>query len=507
MTSDKQVKASHRNVPGSDAFRAFIASGWASRSTEPVPRVAVADHAADRRAAVSQRFPGERLVIPAGGLKVRSNDTDFTFRAHTAFAYLTGLGADSEPDSVLVLDPKPDGGHEAVVFFRPLASRDSEEFFADARFGEFWVGPRPTIQDIESRLGVSARHIDSFADALAKDAGAIQLRVVRAADEQVARRVDQARGGTATSEGATSGATAEPNEADEELARFLSGMRIVKDGWEIGEMRRAIAATHQGFDAIIAGLPEAVRKGRGERWVEGLFGLHARHEGNGLGYESICASGDHANTIHWTKNTGQVREGDLILVDAGVELDSLYTADITRTLPVSGRFSAVQRKIYEAVLEAQEAGMAAVKPGNRFSDIHAAANRVIARKLHEWGLLPDGVTLEQTLDPENGGLHRRWMVHGTSHHLGLDVHDCQMLLRKDYMDGELRPGMILTVEPGLYFKADDLVAPEEFRGIGVRIEDNVLVTEDGHENLSAAMPRTADDVEAWIAAVQSGAGA
>lgn len=115
------------------------------------------------------------------------------------------------------------------------------------------------------------------------------------------------------------------------------------------------------------------------------------------------------------------------------------------------------------------------------------------------------MTLEQTLDREQGGWHRRWMVHGTSHHLGMDVHDCQMLLRQDYMDGELKPGMILTVEPGLYFKADDLLAPEAFRGIGVRIEDNVLVTEDGHENLSAAMPRTADDVEAWIARVRSGA--
>ncbi|GAB3137659.1 aminopeptidase P family protein [Micromonospora sonneratiae] len=500
MTSDEQAKASHRNIPGSEEFRAFIASGWAGRSATPVPRAEVADYAARRRAVVSQRFPGERLVIPAGGLKVRSNDTDYPFRPHTAFAYLSGLGANSEPDSVLVMDPKPEGGHEAVLFFRPLAPRDSEEFYADARFGEFWVGPRPTVQDVESQLGIGARHIDSFSDVLAKDAGATRLRVVRAADEQVADLVDEAR-----AQAETSASVSEQHEADEEFARYLSGMRIVKDEWEIGEMRRAIAATHGGFEAIIAGLPEAVRKTRGERWVEGLFGLHARHEGNGVGYESISASGDHANTIHWTKNTGQVRDGDLILVDAGVEVDSLYTADITRTLPVAGRYTEVQRKIYEAVLAAQEAGMAAVKPGNKFSDIHAAAIRVIAQRLHEWGLLPDGVTLDQTLDPEHGGWHRRWMVHGTSHHLGMDVHDCQLLLRQDYMDGELKPGMILTVEPGLYFKADDLLVPEEFRGIGVRIEDNVLVTEDGHENLSAAMPRTVDEVEAWIERVQSGA--
>jgi Xaa-Pro aminopeptidase len=147
--------------------------------------------------------------------------------------------------------------------------------------------------------------------------------------------------------------------------------------------------------------------------------------------------------------------------------------------------------------------MAAVKPGNKFSDVHAAAIRVIAEHLHAWGLLPDGVSVEDTLDKEHGQYHRRWMVHGTSHHLGLDVHDCSLATREEYMDAELRPGMVLTVEPGLYFKADDLKAPERFRGIGVRIEDDVLVTEDGFENLSAGMPRSADDVEAWVAAIRS----
>jgi Xaa-Pro aminopeptidase len=128
---------------------------------------------------------------------------------------------------------------------------------------------------------------------------------------------------------------------------------------------------------------------------------------------------------------------------------------------------------------------------------------VIAEFLHEWGLLPEGVSVEDTIDKEHGQYHRRWMVHGTSHHLGLDVHDCAQARRADYKEAELRPGMVLTVEPGLYFKADDELLPEEFRGIGVRIEDDVVVTEDGYENLSAAMPRTAADVEAWITRVQT----
>jgi Xaa-Pro aminopeptidase len=155
------------------------------------------------------------------------------------------------------------------------------------------------------------------------------------------------------------------------------------------------------------------------------------------------------------------------------------------------------------VYAAQQAAMEAIRPGVKFSDIHDTAIRVIAEYLHEWGLLPEGINVEDTLDTEHGQYHRRWMVHGTSHHLGLDVHDCAQATRADYKDAELRPGMVLTVEPGLYFKADDELAPEEFRGTGVRIEDDVLVTEDGYENLSAAMPRTAADVEAWIARLQS----
>jgi Xaa-Pro aminopeptidase len=502
--SEKQQSSPSRKRPTTDEFRAFVASGWAPRSTGVTPRSEVADWAAKRRAAVSAAFRGERLVVPAGGLKVRSNDTDYVFRPHSAFAHLTGLGGDREPDAVLVLEPTGEGeaaGHEAVLYFRPLADRDTEEFFGDSRYGEFWVGARPTLADVESELGLTARHIDELADAVAKDAGSVTVRVVRDADAEVAERVDRARAAAAESQDAAEveSRTEREREADEALAHFLSLLRLVKDDWEVEQMRSAVEGTRRGFEAVIADLPEAVRRGRGERWVEGVFGLYARHHGNGVGYDSICASGDHANTLHWIKNTGDIAEGDLLLLDAGVEVDSLFTADITRTLPVSGTFSDAQRRIYDAVFAAQEAGIAACKPGNRFSDVHAAAIRVIAEHLHEWGLLPEGVDVEGTLDAEHGQYHRRWMVHGTSHHLGIDVHDCALATREEYNDAVLEPGMILTVEPGLYFKADDELVPAELRGNGVRIEDDVLITEDGCENLSAAMPRSSADVEAWIA--------
>ena len=394
-----------------------------------------------------------------------------------------------------------------MLYFRPLAGRDTEEFFGDARYGEFWVGARPTLADVESELGLTARHIDELGDAVAKDAGSVHVRVVADADPEVAALVDRARRDAAgVADAAEADRLAEEQRAgDEELATSLSLQRLVKDAWEVEQMRAAVAGTHRGFDAVIADLPEAVRRGRGERWVEGVFGLHARHHGNGVGYDSICASGDHANTLHWIKNTGDIREGDLLLLDAGVEVDSLFTADITRTLPVSGTFTDAQRRIYDAVHAAQEAGIAACRPGNKFSDVHAAAIRVIAEHLHSWGLLPEGVDVETTLDADHGQYHRRWMVHGTSHHLGLDVHDCALATREQYNDAILEPGMIITVEPGLYFKADDELVPDELRGNGVRIEDDVLITEDGCENLSAAMPRSSAEVEAWIARIRSGA--
>ena len=502
--SEKQHQAEHRNRPTGEAFRAFMGQDWAPRPDGLPELTEAARYAAARREVVSAAFPGERLVVPAGGLKVRSNDTDYVFRPHSAFAHLTGLGADREPDAVLVLDPvhQEDGapaGHEAVLYFLPLADRDSTEFFADSRVGEFWVGARPTLASAAAELGVGTRHLDELEDALAKDVGpgGLTLRVVRDADREVAALVDgvRERSGVVTEQGQEA-----VQEADRALARSLSTQRLVKDEWEVRQMAEAVKATARAFDAVVEQLPEAVARGRGERWVEGVFGLHARHAGNGVGYDSIAAAGEHATTLHWIRNTGDLEPGQLLLLDAGVETDSLYTADVTRTVPVDGTFTPAQRKVYEAVLEAQEAGLAACRPGNRFRDVHAAAIEVIARHLLDWGLLPEGVTLEQTLDAEEGQFHRRWMVHGTSHHLGIDVHDCALALREDYVDGELREGMVLTVEPGLYFKSEDLRVPPELRGIGVRIEDDVVVTADGCRNLSAMLPRTADEVEAWVRA-------
>lgn len=441
-------------TPGSEAFKEFISSKWAERpEVIPAPREQ-ASYAAARRLKLSELFAGERMVIPAGGMKRRSNDTFYPFRADSAFSWLTGWGSDSEPDSVLVMEPTING-HESTLYFRERAGRDSEEFYANSDIGEFWIGPRPSLAQVAKDLSLATRHLDKLP---AKDAKVSELSL--------------------------------------ELSRTLSEMRLVKDAFEIAEMREAVASSIRGFADIARVLPAIAGNKRGERLVEGAFASRARLEGNGVGYGTIAASGAHACILHWVTNDGVVNDGDLILIDAGVERDSYYTADVTRTLPVNGTFTPIQRKIYEAVREAADAAFAIVKPGITFREVHNTAMGVIAQKTAEWGLLP--VTAEEALLPENGQ-HRRYMVHGTSHHLGIDVHDCAQARREMYMDGIVAEGMIFTIEPGLYFQPDDLTVPEEYRGIGVRIEDDILVTATGAENLTIALPRTADDVQAWLA--------
>ncbi len=442
-------------TPNSEEFMQFIGSNWGDRDQTLPAKAEVAKYASARRKAVADAFAGKLVVIEAGGLKTRSNDTDYRFRAHAAFAHLTGWGSATVPDSVLVLDTADD---KQILFFRETAGKGTDEFFANPAIGEFWVGARPTLGQVSALLDIETRSLTELDDFI-KGRDTIKLD-------------------------------------DAALAEFVSELRLVKDAYEVGEMRKAVAASIKGFEEVARNLRKATKHERGERIVEGAFFTQARAEGNDLGYETIAASGAHACTLHWIINDGPVRDGDLLLLDAGVEVDSLYTADVTRTIPVNGQFTPVQRKIYEAVREAADAAFAVAKPGIKFREIHAAAMKVIAAKTAEWGLLP--ISAEESLQVDKQ-FHRRWMVHGTSHHLGIDVHDCAQARRDMYLDGELKPGMVFTIEPGLYFQLDDELVPVEFRGIGVRIEDDVLVTATGVENLSAELPRKSEDVEAWLA--------
>ena len=466
--SDHWIWVGHHRPPVPRALMELMSSGWAPPSDVPAPTHPAADNFAARRAALSERFRGRTVVVPTGPLKVRSNDVDYRFRPGTDYFWLSGA---MDPDGVLLMEPDGDG-HRATLFVEPRNDRSTHEFFTDARYGEFWVGPRMGLGETEQHLGIATAPLAQLGDRLRHTDGPVAT--VRDMDPRIDEVISESHD-------------------DDELATALSEMRLVKDEFEVAMLQQAVDSTIRGFEDVVKALPDAMESG--ERVIEGVFNARARLEGNDVGYDTIAASGAHASVLHWVRNDGDVNYGDLLLLDAGVECRQLYTADVTRTIPVSGRFTPEQREIYEIVLAAQKAALAEVRPGAEFMAPHRAAMRVLAEGLHQLGILTVEPDVAVRRDQQ---LHRRWTIHGTSHMLGLDVHDCSSA-RDEHYHGELRPGYVLTVEPGLYFQADDLTVPERYRGIGVRIEDDVLVTEDGHRVLSEALPREPDDIEAWIA--------
>jgi Xaa-Pro aminopeptidase len=468
-TSPAAPKAAGHDTATPPALLKFMGQGWKSASRK-LP--AALPHAASfrkRRQILSARFPGETLVIPTGHEKVRANDTNFRFRPGSDFYYLTG---NLEADCVLVLIPKPGGGHRSVLFVEPNPGRTDTTFYTDRYKGELWVGPRLGVAQSRARFRVDECRGLPELNGLLTSLGRGRARTLRGYSAQVDARVPEA------------------GSKDKELAAFLSEMRLLKDAQEIRELSAAIDATHRGFEDVIRGL----RQAKGEREVEGIFNLRARVEGNDVGYGTIAAAGAHACVLHWTRNDGELEKGELLLLDAGVEGNSLYTADITRTLPIRGTFTREQREIYELVHAAQAEAFHAVKPGNDFLEPNRVAMRILAHGLEELGILKDA---EKALKQEHQ-FYKRYSLHNVSHMLGLDVHDCAQARQEAYKLGALQPGMVLTVEPGLYFQTDDLTVPARYRGIGVRIEDDVVVTAKGYRNLSADIPSEASEVERWI---------
>jgi Xaa-Pro aminopeptidase len=464
--SDQPVTAAHDSgIP--ENLLNFMMTGWATPPGTPASPVAGAERFAARRAALSQAFRGETLIVPTGHEKVRSNDTPYRFRPGTDFYYLTG---NVEPDNVLVLVPQGDG-HAATLYCEPNPGKSDKTFFTDRSKGELWVGPRLGLPQTEQRYGIPTKALAALAEDLKAALGGPH-RAIRGIDPEL---------------DATLPVQAERDAA---FATFLSEMRLLKDELEVQELRRAVAATHHAFDDVVRALPEAET----ERIIEGVFNLRARVEGNDTGYLTIAATGPNACTLHWTRNDRRIGENELLLLDAGVEAETLYTADITRTIPISGRFTPEQRAIYDLVFAAQQAALAECKPGNDFLDPNRAAMKVLAQGLERLGII---ASADEALRDENM-FYKRYSLHNVSHMLGLDVHDCATARNETYKFGKLQPGMVLTVEPGLYFQLDDLTVPARYRGIGVRIEDDVLITQTGVDVLSAAIPRDADEVEAWV---------
>lgn len=468
----EKSKRIHDEAP-SDLFANFMKSGWAPSDLSGLTPLEVVTYAFSRRQVLSESYKGIRLVLPAGGLKVRANDTDYNYRPHSAFVYYSGVqGADSTADAVLVLEPNGDS-HLTYLYIHPRSTRDTDAFYRDAKYGELWVGRRFTLDEAKQRYQIDARLLSDLPAFLSDGKETLTLRGV---DEAIDKNV-------------------KAHAREEEFVTFVSEQRLCKDEYEINELQKAVDASGLGFNDVIAAMPAAVSTPRGERVLDAAFYGRARVLGNDLGYNTIVGAGSHACVLHWIRNDGDVKNGELVLVDAGVEVESFYTADITRTLPVNGKFSPAQRALYMLVYESQMAGFAAIKPGVLFSEINKACQAVLAKGLADMGVLT--VSAEESLKPEVG-LHRRWTLHGVSHHLGLDVHDCAQARKENYIDAPLQEGMVLTVEPGLYIQPDDELFAPEYRGIGIRIEDDVMVTADGCRNLSEGIPRHPDEIEKWM---------
>jgi Xaa-Pro aminopeptidase len=464
---DRPARRDPSRLVDATGFRSLVGTRWgdADRTVRLTPGACEA--AAAHRARLSAEFTGQRIAVAAGRAPVRANDTDYDFRPDSDFSWLTGCNAEG---AVLVMLPVA-GGHDSVLLLREPARPGDSEFFASARDGELWIGPVPGLAEWSEALGLACRPIEDLPSVLR---GAHPPALVTGGVEPMLDAL-----GLGNSAG---------------LRTTLAELRRIKDDWEIGQLRAAVDATVLGFAEVAAELPMAI-KGGGERWLQGTFDRRARTSGNAPGYASIIAAGAHAPVLHWVRCDGDVAADGLLLMDAGVEVNTYYTADVTRTYPVNGRFSQPRRQVYELVLKAHLAAMADVRPGVEYMAFHQTAMRVLAEGLLDWDLLP--VSVDEALDGD-GQHHRRYIVCGVGHFLGLDVHDCARARAEAYHESTLAPGMALTVEPGLYFHPNDLTVPPELRGIGVRIEDDLVVTSTGADVLSSALPVTADGIEQWV---------
>jgi len=435
----------------------------------PAPELIAA--CARRRQRLAAAIGKGIAIIPTAPEKVRNRDAHYPYRFDSYFYYLTGF---REPEAVLVIE----GGDspKSTLFCRP--KNDEREIWDGFRYGPesarevFGLDVAQSIDSLDEQLP------DLLAD---RDDVYVHLGDDAAWDARVLRWINAVRGR------ARSGVAAPDNIRD--VRRLLDDMRLVKDAVELGTMRRAaaisVAAHREAMRTARPGVPEYA--------VEAELLRVFRHEGaQAPAYTSIVAGGANACVLHYIDNDNLLCDGDLLLIDAGAEVDG-YAADITRTFPVNGRFSGPQRDIYALVLAAQAAAVDTVRPGARWNAPHDAAVRVLSQGLIDLGLLSGSA--DSVIEQES---YKRFYMHRTGHWLGLDVHDAGDYKRdNEWMT--LQAGMVLTIEPGCYIRPGDDI-PAHFHHIGIRIEDDALVTAGGCELLTADAPKSIADIESWMRA-------
>ncbi len=432
---------------------------------------------ARRREAVATRMRsrgGGLMLLPAADEKIRNNDTEYLFRQDSDYLYLTGF---EEPQGCALLIAGADGSPPRLVMF--VRPRDLER--------EAWNGVRAGVDGAKAEYGADEAHpveeMEARLAGLLDGAGPLWFAVGKDPewDARLARVLRDLRAR------ARAGARAPGEILDPGLV--LHEERLLKSPEELRLLRRAAAITAAAHLAAMRDGHAGRREHEVQAEIEYAF---RRRGGNGPGYGTIVAAGANSCILHYRAGDAPLRDGDVCLVDAGGEY-RWYTADVTRTFPVSGKFSAAQRALYEVVLEAQRVAIEAVKPGATIDGIHDLAVKSLTDGMIRLGLL-QGTAEERIADKA----FRKYYMHRTSHFLGLDVHDVGDYY-PDRKSRALQPGMVITVEPGLYVAAGDESAPVEMRGVGIRIEDDILVTEGGGENLTYMIPKEPKEVEAACA--------
>ena len=415
---------------------------------------------------------GATAILPSAPVAIRSGDVEFIYRQDSDFYYLTGF---VEPESIAVFSPgHPDG--EFVMFVRP---RDKER--------ETWTGKRAGIEGAIIDYGAVKAYVPEELEKILPRYLERSERIFypmgrnQQVDERVLRMV-QSSSAMRPRIGSGPYTIVDPRE-------MLHESRLRKEPIELELMRHAAAISAEAHKAAMS----KARGGMNEWQIEAEVDFAFRSRGAaGPSYPSIVASGPNAAILHHIENRREMRAGELLLIDAGCEYE-FYASDITRTFPVGAKFTELQRQLYSIVLEAQLKAIDRALPGARFDDPHDAALRVLVDGMRDLGLVKGSA--EEVIEKAT---YRRFYMHRTSHWLGMEVHDVG-LYRVKGESRKLEPGMVLTVEPGLYIDEDCEDAPEHLRGIGIRIEDDVLITEGGHEIITAATPKLIGDVEALTA--------
>ena len=409
-------------------------------------------------------------VLRAAPERVRSNDTHHVYRQDSDFFYLTGC---AEPNAVCVLAPHLDAPF--TLFVRP---RD--------RAMETWEGIRLGVAGALSELGADKAHPIADLDTEIRkllstcDEVFVDLNIDSRLDHQAMAWIRQGRAVRHREGVGPTGL--------KDVGALLGEMRLVKSSGELDAMRRAAQISVEAHRSAMA----ACRPGVPEYVLEAELAYVFRRSGaSGPAYPSIVASGSNATILHYVENTRTIEDGDLILIDAGSEFDH-YASDVTRTFPASGRFSSPQRDVYQVVLEAQSVAIDLCRPGNSFEDLNRVATRRLVEGMVDLGLLsgePDALI--------ESGEHKRFYMHGIGHWLGMDVHDVGDI-KVDGASRSFVPGMVVTVEPGIYVRTDEEDVPDGLRGIGVRIEDDVAIADGAPDNLTSGLAREIDEVEACV---------